>query len=116
DYYHQISQDLKNVPGNPWFICTLWWAQYQIMRARNKTELREALPTLEWVATRALKSGILAEQVNPYTNAPLSVSPLTWSHAMVVTCVMEYLRKLERLELCGTCGQPLFRTRDAQTV
>ena len=21
-YYHQISQDIDSVPGNPWFICT----------------------------------------------------------------------------------------------
>jgi GH15 family glucan-1,4-alpha-glucosidase len=35
----------------------------------------------------------LAEQVHPYTHAPLSVSPLTWSHATVVMTVREYLAK-----------------------
>src|SRR5947199_7129209 len=24
DYYHRISNDIAAVPGNPWFICTLW--------------------------------------------------------------------------------------------
>jgi GH15 family glucan-1,4-alpha-glucosidase len=31
-------------------------------------------------------------QVHPYTR-PLSVSPLTWSHATVVMTVREYLEK-----------------------
>ena len=35
----------------------------------------------------------MAEQVNPYTNAPLSVSPLTWSHATLVTTVREYVAR-----------------------
>ena len=109
DYYHQISKDTDRVPGNPWFICTMWLAQYQIAKAKTKAELKEALPTLEWVASRALSSGILAEQVHPYSNAPLSVSPLTWSHATVVMCVMEYLKKLETLESCATCAQPIFQ-------
>src|SRR5262249_25387792 len=28
DYYHKISNDVGAVPGNPWFICTLWLADY----------------------------------------------------------------------------------------
>ncbi|MEO1237719.1 MAG: hypothetical protein AAFX76_13105, partial [Planctomycetota bacterium] len=42
-------------------------------------------------------SGVLAEQVHPETNAPLSVSPLTWSHATVVATVSQYLAKLDAL-------------------
>ncbi len=91
DYYHQISQDVDNVPGNPWFICTMWLAQYQIAAARTPEDLKEAVELMEWVAQRALSSGVLAEQVHPYSNEPLSVSPLTWSHATFVTCVLEYL-------------------------
>ena len=31
DYYHQVeSTDTNRVPGNPWAICTLWMAQYDI--------------------------------------------------------------------------------------
>jgi GH15 family glucan-1,4-alpha-glucosidase len=93
DYYHQVSQDIENVPGNPWFICTMWLAQYEIATARNQDDLREAVKILEWVTDHALPSGCLAEQVHPYTNEPLSVSPLTWSHATFVTCVLEYLEK-----------------------
>ena len=49
---------------------------------------------------------MLAEQVNPYTNAPISVSPLTWSHATVVSTAIKYLEKLEELQLCPSCHAP----------
>jgi GH15 family glucan-1,4-alpha-glucosidase len=97
DYYHQVTKDIANVPGNPWFICTMWLAQYEIASAHGQDNLREAVKLLEWVADRALPSGVLAEQVHPYTNEPLSVSPLTWSHATLVTTVLEYLEKRKAL-------------------
>ncbi len=97
DYYHQISQDVDKVPGNPWFICTMWLAQYDIAAAQSADGLKDAVEMLEWVADHALPSGCLAEQVHPYNNEPLSVSPLTWSHATFVTCVLEYLEKRRQL-------------------
>lgn len=97
DYYHQVSQDIGNVPGNPWFICTIWLANYGISSAKEPEDLKEPVKLLEWVADHALPSGVLAEQVNPYTNEPLSVSPLTWSHAAFVTAVHEYLDKRKTL-------------------
>ena len=99
DAYHQVEHhDLQNVPGNPWFICTLWWAQYLIARARRTEDLTSALSILQWVADHAVPSGVLAEQVNPYTDEPLSVSPLTWSHAAFITAALEYLEKRQALE------------------
>ncbi len=109
DYYHRVSDNIKDVPGNPWFICTLWLADYFISRAKNANDLKAALPILEWCANHALESGVLAEQVHPMTNAPLSVSPLTWSHATVVSTTVKYLEKLESLQLCNSCHQPVFR-------
>jgi len=99
------------VPGNPWFICTLWLADYYIRRAQTPAELKMALPIFEWTAGHALESGVLAEQVNPYTNEPISVSPLTWSHATVVSTSIKYLEKLEQLQNCDTCNQPIFHLR-----
>src|SRR5262249_44275704 len=93
DYYHQVSQDIANVPGNPWFICTLWYADYLIAMADEPEQLREALAILEWVDAHKLPSGVLAEQVHPYTNAPMSVAPLTWSHATYVATIQAYLDK-----------------------
>jgi len=95
DYYHRQSQDIERVPGNPWFICTLWLAQWTIATAKSRHDLQAAIPLLQWCATHGLASGVLAEQVHPYTGAPLSVSPLTWSHATFVTAVQEYQMKWE---------------------
>ena len=35
DYYHQVSQDVGSVPGNPWIICTLWLAEWYIAKAKD---------------------------------------------------------------------------------
>ncbi len=35
DYYFQKSTDIANVPGNPWIICTLWIAEWEIECAKN---------------------------------------------------------------------------------
>ena len=64
------------------------------------------MPLLEWTVKRADKSGVLAEQFHPYTGEPISVSPLTWSHATVVIAVMEYLRKHEALSRGGGAAGP----------
>lgn len=108
DYYFQVSQETGKIAGNPWFICTLWRARYLIARAKTREELQAALPLLAWVQEHALPSGILAEQVNPFTDAPLSVSPLTWSHAEYVTTFLAYLDKLSSLTLCPTCHRPTY--------
>jgi GH15 family glucan-1,4-alpha-glucosidase len=106
DYYHQVETDrTKIVPGNPWVICTLWHAQYAIARATTKAELKEAMDLINWCCYRTLPSGVLAEQFHPYTGDPISVSPLTWSHATVMIAVSEYLNKLAELDH-KTAGTP----------
>ncbi|MFO0579451.1 MAG: glycoside hydrolase family 15 protein [Polyangia bacterium] len=109
DYYHQVSQDLANVPGNPWFICTLWWADYQIAIAKKREDLTGALDILRWVEEHKLASGVLAEQVHPFSGAPLSVSPLTWSHATYVSTVQAYLEKLEEFAERSTPDEVAYR-------
>jgi glucoamylase len=109
DYYHAVSKDTANVPGNPWFICTMWLTLHNLQKAKTQAELDSAIAELKWVDNHRLESGVLAEQVNPYTNAPLSVSPLTWSHATVVELVQVYLERSENIGLCKICGQPTRR-------
>jgi len=104
DYYHQVSQDIENVPGNPWFICTLWLAQWHIATAQTEDDLKPALEILNWAADHALPSGVMAEQVHPYTNAPLSVSPLTWSHATLAMTVREYVARRAALNPSTSSG------------
>lgn len=87
-----------SVTGNPWVICTLWAAQWKIALAGTKKDLDEALEILEMICGCANPSGILPEQMDPYTHEPLSAAPLTWSHATLVTTALEYLEKLKYLE------------------
>ncbi|MBI4789780.1 MAG: glycoside hydrolase family 15 protein [Chloroflexi bacterium] len=98
DRYHQVSQDLANVPGNPWFISTLWLARWYAVTARSTSDLKRSLSLIEWVTEHALASGVLAEQVHPFSGAPLSVSPLTWSHAAFVSTVQTYLQTQKELK------------------
>lgn len=88
----------EKATGNPWFICTLWLAEYRIAVAETASDLRGALEILEWTTRRALDSGVLAEQVDPLTGAEVSVSPLTWSHSTYVATVINYLLKLKSIE------------------
>ena len=98
DYYHQVSQDLEKVPGNPWFICTLWLAQWHIAIAQAPEDLKEPLQLIEWTAGKTYDSGVMAEQVHPFTSEPLSVSPLTWSHATYAATIQQYNCKARELD------------------
>ena len=114
DGYQQVEkQDTARVPGNPWFVSTLWLARYHLMRARSPADLARGLDLIQWAAGHALPSGVMAEQLHPYTGEPLSVSPLTWSHAAYVMVVEEYLDRVRRLTACPSCGQPLAGARAA---
>ncbi len=108
DMYYRDENDKSDRPGNSWFITTLWLAQYYTALAQTKQDLDRTLEILEWVADHALPSGVLAEQVNPETNEPISVSPLTWSHGNFIACVQEYLNKLLLIEKCPHCGLPKY--------
>jgi GH15 family glucan-1,4-alpha-glucosidase len=93
DQYFQQSMDISNVPGNPWFVATLWVAEHHIAVAQDMADLDRPRELLEWCATKANRSGVLAEQVHPLTGDPMSVAPLTWSHAAYVGAVQRYARK-----------------------
>jgi glucoamylase len=94
DDYIRVS---NKITGNPWFICTLWLADYHLARARSKGDLAKVLEILDWTVNRALPSGVLAEQLDPLTGAHVSVSPLTWSHSTFVATVCKYLIKCREL-------------------
>ncbi|PZD96247.1 glycoside hydrolase family 15 protein [Paenibacillus sambharensis] len=103
DYYFQQSGDIENIPGNPWIICTLWIANYDIASAKSLADLEAPRRTLEWVSRQALSSGVLPEQLNPFDGSPLAVAPLTWSHATYVQSVCKYARAYRKLK--GQDGQ-----------
>lgn len=99
DQYFRSGDD---IPGNPWFICSLWLAQYYIAIAKTADELQPAVDWLKWTVKYALPSGVLSEQLNPYDGTGLSATPLTWSHAEFVNTVMDYLDKMRELGICNT--------------
>jgi GH15 family glucan-1,4-alpha-glucosidase len=102
DYYFQRSSDISKAPGNPWFVCTFWLAQWHIARANTLDELAPAKDILNWAAAHTLETGLMAEQLHPETGEPLSVAPLTWSHAAFILAVLDYLEKYAALsgDLC----------------
>jgi GH15 family glucan-1,4-alpha-glucosidase len=46
------------VPGNPWFIVSLWLTQWYIARAKTVDDLKGVEDILKWVAARAPPSGL----------------------------------------------------------
>lgn len=99
----QYYRSAANAAGNPWIITTLWYAEYLIATARTDTDLARVRTVFDWAVRHALPSGVLPEQVNAETGAPLSATPLMWSHAGYVSAVIAYLDKIEQLGLCADC-------------
>ena len=97
DYYFQVSKVVANVAGNPWIVCTMSIAHWYAMRAQSVDELQKAIDILLWATAHALPSGVLAEQLDPYTGKPLSVAPLTWSHAAYVLATHAVARRANEL-------------------
>jgi GH15 family glucan-1,4-alpha-glucosidase len=97
DWYFRKSEDVERVPGNPWFLTTIWLGEWYTAKARNREELHFARSLLEWVADYRMESGVLPEQIHPYSGKPLSVAPLTWSHGAYVLAVSNYLEKFRSL-------------------
>lgn len=100
DYYYRSHDE---VHGNPWFITTLWLAECDIRAAKTPEDLAHVVGYFDWVVRYAKPSGILSEQLDPFSGEQLSVAPLIWSHAQFVSTVILYLEKLEELGVCTTC-------------
>lgn len=71
--------------GNPWIVGTLWLAQLYQSSGRQQ----DAEKLLQWALDRRLPSGVLSEQFDPETGAPLGVAPLVWSHAELVNTILD---------------------------
>ena len=98
DFYHAGAPFSKEIPGNPWILTGLWEAQWHIMKAKTLEDLAPARAALEWTTKHACPTGILAEQLHPITGEPLSVAPLTWSHATFVETVLMFAEKEKELK------------------
>jgi GH15 family glucan-1,4-alpha-glucosidase len=89
DYYYR-NEDHTGIPGNPWFIATLWHARFCINTADTLDDLKPAQKDFAWVTDHALPSGVLSEQVDPYTGEQKSAAPLIWSHAEFIKALLAF--------------------------
>lgn len=84
------SKDLSN----PWIITTLWEVERRLLQpVVSDADFAYAEDIFAWVQKHQYLSGVLAEQLDPYTGASLSATPLVWSHAVYVETVLLYLEK-----------------------
>ncbi|TSC79165.1 MAG: glycoside hydrolase 15-like protein [Candidatus Peregrinibacteria bacterium Gr01-1014_25] len=98
DHYHAAVEPSADVPGNPWVITTLWDAQWDIALAKTPADLERPREALSWAAKFANPAGMLPEQLHPVSGAHLSVSPLTWSHAVFADTVLRFVAKEEEMK------------------
>lgn len=84
DEYHRID---RSIPGNWWFICSYWLAQYRV----EEGNVEEAKKIIDWIGQYSLSTGILSEQINPSDGRLLSVAPLTWSHAEYLATLLDMI-------------------------
>ena len=82
DWYMRRSGD--KFP-NPWFVCTLWLAQYYV----QVRQISKAKSLVEWTSNLALPSGVLSEQIDPDNGGPVGVAPLVWSHAEYINTILD---------------------------
>jgi GH15 family glucan-1,4-alpha-glucosidase len=82
DNYFQVDGRYQ---GNPWFVTTLWMAQYYAKAGQYERSHQ----LMHWTMERMLPSGILSEQINPVDNSTLSVTPLVWSHAEFINTALD---------------------------
>jgi len=74
-----------NTTGNPWFITSLWLAQYHIETDQHDAAMR----IIDWVRDHASSTGIFSEQLSPVDESFVSVAPLTWSHAEYIASLLD---------------------------
>lgn len=82
DQYRRVNDATS---GNPWFITTLWLAQYYHQAGQDE----QAKSILRWCRSHMMDSGVLPEQIDPYTNQFVSVAPLAWSQAEYVSTLLD---------------------------
>ncbi len=78
--------------SNPWIITTLWEVERRLMQEQvTDADFAYAEDILAWVQQHQYQSGVLPEQLDPYTGESLSATPLVWSHAVYIETVLLYL-------------------------
>jgi GH15 family glucan-1,4-alpha-glucosidase len=71
--------------GNPWFVTTLWLAQYYASTGQKD----RARKYVDWSLKHAMPSRLLSEQVEPESGKIVGVTPLVWSHAELINTILD---------------------------
>lgn len=90
-YYKDQNVDTPN----PWIVSTMWELQRKIVAAKNVYDLKMLSDDFGWVTDRLKAYPVMAEQYHPFSGAPLSATPLAWSHSIFVETVLAYINKME---------------------
>lgn len=77
-------QQADSTQPNAWFVTSLWLAQYCF----EIDDMEAGMEIIEWVTAQMSSTGMLAEQVTS-TAEKMSVSPLVWSQAEYVNCLLD---------------------------
>lgn len=85
DYYRDGD---ASAASNPWPVVSLWMAQV----ALEREEVDRADQALRWVLSLTASSPTIAEQVRPSTFEPASVAPLVWSHAELISTLIDMVQ------------------------
>ena len=76
DQYHQVSSDVAAIPGNPWFVCTLWVAEWFAETARTPEDLERAAELLAWACcSRSAERGARRAGPPVHRGAALGLAP-----------------------------------------
>lgn len=88
DYYRDGDATTES---NPWPVASLWMAQI----ALEKDDSEAARQAVEWVLSLTKEVPMIAEQVRPETFEPASVAPLVWSHAELISTLLDMVQTKE---------------------
>jgi glucoamylase len=80
--------------GNPWILTTLWLALYY----EKVGEWSKAEQLIRWALDHVTELGLLSEQVDKESGAPISAIPLAWSHAFFILSVLDLEEAKNRIK------------------
>ncbi|MGH7930398.1 MAG: glycoside hydrolase family 15 protein, partial [Candidatus Binatia bacterium] len=84
-YEHDRYNAVDAEKGNPWFITTIWLAQYYLETHQDN----RARSIMRWVRDYMLPTGVLSEQLDVHSGKFISVAPLTWSQAEFMNALLD---------------------------
>lgn len=88
-YIRFVGDDYRSVDGatNIWIVPTLWVAQIMI----EIDDMMPAARAIDWTLALETWNPFIPEQVDPQTQESTLISPLVWSHAELISTLLDYM-------------------------